>query len=172
MIQKLKIILYVLFGFMLFLMIGNIVFNFSDVVLENDIFRTQNGLFQSHREFFRVPVSEKIIAIVSIIGMLSFCIGVFFLVKVLQTRKLSNYFSERIIGHLKISGLYIVFSGSINFFIAIVSPFFLAQKMIYPEQKISISLAILSIIIGVFFMLLSKVLVKAQGLKLENDLTI
>ncbi|MEQ6124907.1 DUF2975 domain-containing protein [Pseudotenacibaculum sp. MALMAid0570] len=168
MIQKLKILLYLLFGLMTFIMIGNIVFNISDVVLEKNIFLSKSF----YPKFFNVSIREKLLAIASIIGMLSFCTGVFFIMRILKERELSNYFSQPIITLIERSGHFVLFSGVVNFCIAIISLFLTFQRMVFPANKISITLAILSIIIGVFLLLISKVLAKAQGLKLENDLTI
>jgi len=151
-------------------MIGNVVFNFSDVILGKNLFLSTAHSPTS--DVFSPSVLEKIMAGISIIGMLSFCIGVFFIMKVLKTNTLIDYFSEQIIEDLKKAGLCITLSGVFSFLVSIIHPFLALQRMIFPEQRISLTLAILSIIIGIFFMLLSKVLFKARGLKLENDLTI
>ncbi len=88
-------------------MLSNILFNFSDVLLGENLF-----LSVSHYpsiEAFQPSTLEKIMAIISTFGMLSFCIGVFYIMKVLKTKYLLDYFSEQIIGDLKSSGLFLLF---------------------------------------------------------------
>ncbi len=167
MIQKLKIVLYFLFALLMLVMIRNIVFNFSDVILGKNLFLSP--IHYPSTEVFSPSTLEKAMAGLSIIGMLSFCIGVLFVMKVLKIKKLIDYFSTNSIKDLHIAGLYITISGVLSFTVAVIYPFLALQRMIFPSQRISFTLAILSIIIGVFFMLLNKVLIKARGLKLEND---
>lgn len=170
MIQKLKIVLYFLFVLLMLVMIRNIVFNFSDVILGKNLFLSP--IHYPPTEVFSPSILEKTMAGISIVAMLSFCIGVLFVMKVLKTKTWIGYFAANSIRDLRMSGLYITISGVLSFVVAVIHPFLALQRMIFPSQKISFTLAILSIIIGVFFMLLNKVLMEARGLKLENDLTI
>ncbi|MFD2567139.1 DUF2975 domain-containing protein [Pseudotenacibaculum haliotis] len=118
------------------------------------------------------PIFVKLIGALSVMGTLSFCVGVFFLIRILTTRTLSEYFSKRVIGYFKTSGVFITLSGVINFSIGITCLILSINQVAYLNPQTPKTLSVLSIIIGVFFIILSLVLKKAQKLKLENDLTI
>ena len=96
---------------------------------------------------------------------------IFLITGILFPMLTKSFFENKAIHYLNISGKLIFFSGALSLCTSI-SIFFIKLRYLLYFNYDSKSLSILSIIIGLIFILFSKVLNRAKELKQENDLTI
>ena len=112
------------------------------------------------------------LVILSLVAYIMFMIGLYFLRKVGRYLLSKRYFTVKIISNLKKSGTFLICSGifsSIAFVLTWIIRYYSNKETIYHSD---ISLPLFISIIGLFFIIQSKVLLSAKNFKEENDLTI
>lgn len=164
-IQILKLSIYILFTLLIVGVLGNLIISSLALLFDINILPI-NNLFGE-----KTPFSVKLLTVLKLLAVIIFCIGVFFLIKILRMRFFESFFENKAIHYLNISGKLIFFSGALSLCTSI-SIFFIKLRYLLYFNYDSKSLSILSIIIGLIFILFSKVLNRAKELKQENDLTI
>ena len=112
------------------------------------------------------------LVILSLIAYIMFMIGLYYLRKVGRYLLSKRYFTAKIITNLRKSGTFLIYSGvlsSIGFILTSIIRYNSNKETIYHSD---ISLPLFISIIGLFFIIQSKVLLSAKNFKEENDLTI
>ena len=139
------------------------------LILPNNI-RT---ISQANTSLENWNITHWLIFILSTLGYLLFLIGIYFLRKMARHYLSNRPFSINIIQYLKKSGRYFILYGCIT--IGVITIQFL-EKLFNSTMEftydINIQMSIVSLIIGLFFILQSNTLSNAKKLKEENDLTI
>lgn len=167
--KNFRIIISVLFLILVIAIIGNIVLSTIGLFFNSDILYSS----YSTREF---SLNIKLIFIFKAIALLIFTSGVFVLISKLSLLVSRDFFNPILINCFSKSGKLFLISGIIGFLISIVNIFNMVILKDYSSQLYinidSKSLYIMLMILGLFFLLFSKVLSKANQIKQENDLTI
>ncbi len=118
-------------------------------------------------------LTHWLIFILSSVGYLLFLIGLYYLRKMARHHLSNKSFSINIIQNLKKSGQYFILYGIITVGIILIQ--FLEKLLnstIEFTYDINVQMSVLSLIIGLFFILQSNTLMNAKLLKEENDLTV
>jgi hypothetical protein len=114
-----------------------------------------------------------IIFALSTLGYLLFLIGIYFLRKMARHYLSNKPFSINIIQCLKKSGQYFILHGMVTIGVIIIQ---FTEKLFNSTMKftydVNVQMSILTIIVGLFFIIQSNTLINARKLKDENDLTI
>jgi len=164
--NKLRITIYILFSFLLMGLLGNSIISISALLFENDILNI------GHFTEKDVPFFLKIIAISKLITLVLFCIGIYYLIKILQILTNGFYFSNSLESLFRASGKYFILSGILGFLLNL-TPFIIKEyKYIIYLNFDSKSLYITLTIIGLFFYAFSKIIDEGNSIQQENDLTI
>ncbi len=164
--KKLKIIIYILFGALLIGLLVNSIISISGLLFENDILNV------GHFTEKDVPFYLKIIAILKLVTLLLFCVGIYYLIKILKMFTQGLYFSNSLEELFRQSGRYLILSGSLGFLLNL-TPFIIQDfKYIMYLNFDSKSLYIALTIIGLFFYAFSRIINQGNFLKQENELTI
>ena len=164
-IKSLKLSIYILFSLLIIGLLGNLIISALALLFDINILPISN-LFGEE-----TPFSVKLLTVLKLFAAIIFCTGVFFLIKILRMPFFESFFENKAIHYLNISGKLILFSGVLSLCTSLSVLFIKLRYLIYFNYD-SKSLSILSIIIGLIFILFSKVLHRAKELKQENDLTI
>lgn len=139
------------------------------LVLPNNI----GTISQANTALENWNIMHWLIFTLSTLGYLLFLIGIYFLRKMARYYLSNQPFSVNIIQYLKKSGQYFILYGCIT--IGVITIKFL-EKLFNSTMEftydINIQMSIVSLIIGLFFILQSNTLSNAKKLKEENDLTI
>jgi len=113
---------------------------------------------------------EWIILTISCLIYFIFLRGLFFLRKIAREFLLNKMFTKSVANSMKISGNQFTYAGIISLLIFLSKRLFDFNFESIP-QSVSIT-PIFLIIVGLFFTIQSKILLKAISIKDENDLTI
>ena len=162
----------ILFLFLLLVIsvLGNIFISASDLFFNYDILSIK-GYATS-----KPSIYIKMIFVVKVIALLIFIYSVFKLISNINLLTKGDFFNPQLISGFAKSGKLFLISGCIGFSASIISMFvfvifedFGGQNYINIDSK---SLYIMLMVLGLFFLIFSKVLRKASLIKNENDLTI
>jgi hypothetical protein len=164
--KQLQITIYILFGFLLIGLIGNSIISISALLFENDILNI------GHFTEKDVPIYLKGIAILKLVTLILFCVGIYYLIKILQILTKGFYFSDSLEKSFRLSGRYFILSGGLGFLLNL-APFFVheiqyAMYLNFDSKSLYITLTI----IGLFFYAFSKIIKQGRTLQQENELTI
>ncbi|WP_197052682.1 DUF2975 domain-containing protein [Psychroserpens sp. Hel_I_66] len=139
------------------------------------LFFDSNVLYPSYskREF---SFNIKLIFIFKSVALLIFVFGVFILISKLTYLLKRDFFNSILINSFSKSGKLFLISGSFGFLTSIISMLNILFLKDYSSQLYlnidSKGLYIMLMILGLFFLLFSKVLAKANEIQQENELTI
>lgn len=168
--RKFRSIISVLFLVLVVAIIGNIVL--STLGLFFDYHVTYVGNYSSED----ISLSIKLIFIFKAIALLVFTIGVFILIRKTNFLVQQDFFNPRLIDGFAKSGKLFLFSGSLGFLTSIASVINITILNDFSNQFYlnidSKSLYIILMILGLLFLLFSKVLSRGNQIQQENDLTI
>lgn len=160
----------VLFIVLVIAILGNIILSTIGIFFNHDIFNTG---FYSNNE---VSLNIKIIFICKALALLIFIYGVYILVSKLKFLIRRDFFNRHLIQCFLSSGKLFLISGIVGFIVSIVNILNLVVIKDFGSQTYlnidSKSLYIMLMILGLFFILFSKVLSKGNQIQQENDLTI
>lgn len=122
----------------------------------------------------------------SVVNFVLFIVAIFYLRKCISSFLNSDFYSEKVTTNLKKAGNIFIFIGVSTIIIQLFAILYfqnLAENMIQMKTTFLITLSnilaatidlksVISIIIGLFFLLFSKIFENGRVLKQENDLTI
>ena len=167
--KKFRSIISILFLVLVIAIIGNIVVSSLGLFFD---YHLNYMSFYSNKD---VSLNIKLIFIFKSIALLVFTLGVFILISKLKFLVRRDFFNPQLIACFNKSGKLFLFSGIIGFLATISSLLILALKDYSNQFYLNIdskSLYIMLMILGLFFLLFSKVLSKGNQIQHENDLTI
>ncbi|WP_338732457.1 DUF2975 domain-containing protein [Mangrovimonas cancribranchiae] len=165
--KALNILIFTLFTILLIALLGNVVLSILGLVFEKDVLHL--GHFSSEG----VPIYIKLLALVKGCVFLLFCLGVFYLMKILNRLSKSNYFSEKHAQLFKTTGVYFIISGILGFCSSLYPLLFSFDFSHWQYLNFdSKNLYIVLIIVGLFFIVFGRVTAHGYVIKKENDLTI
>lgn len=169
--KKRQIIIYALFVVLVVSLVGNSILSILAIIFNNDVLDYNFNLNE--------PPSLLIkgITFLKFIGVLLFCLGIFYLLKILNLFTRERYFSNRQVVLFRRSGNYFVISGILGFLCQIVPLLLILNKQLNYAYSIylnfdSKALYIILVIIGLICITFARVIKEGSDLKIENDLTI
>ena len=140
-IQILKLSIYILFSLLLFGLLG-------EVTLTTITFVFGKNTIPLGYSFEDVPITLKILALIKLISVVLFCIGIFQIIKMLKLKKINDYLSNKSFNSLNISGKYLVISGILK--VVLSFSFFVVDNKYKLYIGYDMNSSLLIVIIGLF----------------------
>jgi len=188
-IQILRTLINILFYTLIAVFITGIIF-FILLFFFPELLPTPLGSFSMifNQMLFNQPFGWKIylVPLSTVINYVLLIIAMFFLKKSVSSFLNSDFYSKNVIRNLKKGGNIFIFIGVYSIIILLFAALYiqnLASNMVQMKTNFLITLSnilvatidlksIISIIIGLFFLLFGKIFENSRILKQENDLTI
>lgn len=164
-IRIFRFITFFIFGILLLQVISSIIITTSEVFFNTKILNI--GFLSGHN----ASLLLKIMVVLKLISILLFVLGIYFLTMILRVKSIKEYFNETSNHQFRKAGVYILSSGLLGLFLTLAA-YFSSEFAIIFHMNFNNLPFLISMIIGLFLILFSKILKTAELYKQENDLTI
>lgn len=177
MIKSLKIIITIFYYALIFVAVYFLLFSINLFYPIKGFPHIFVGMGATYKNLLLSNWSYYIVPLMNLVNYLLFIVGVFYLKKCVKFLESNNVFSKDITNNLSKAAYIFSFIGASSILIYLLF-IFLIQNI--PVQLLSVNnignsanfKSAFILIIGLFLLLISKILERANQLKQENDLTI